>query len=209
MSALIDMKVEPVGDGQFAVVRVETALLAQCPDMATAERICALLKQAEGGEAVSAPPPLTSPAPVAPPEAQPEAQPEPVREAQPEAGPEQPETPEKWTGEELLDAFWRIEDGESIKDVAEDVGKSYPALRGHWAQYVRKKDRGPKTGLKELKAKSEAGLPAVIGETPLAKALTAIDEVKEQVGCRLCGRHFDMTPERQDLCARCAHEQGH
>jgi len=39
---------------------------------------------------------------------------------------------------------------------------------------------------------------------PLETAVLAIKELKEQLTCSSCGRHFTITPERQNQCARCS-----
>ena len=54
--------------------------------------------------------------------------------------------------------------------------------------------------------RNDAGHHVVADLNPATKVVAAIDELKDQVACTNCGRPFAVTPDRQDLCARCSVE---
>lgn len=124
-----------------------------------------------------------------------------------------PEVPQKtpvaqsadWTGDEIEAAFAAIESGEKLRAVADRFGKSWTVLRGKWGR--SKGGRGKVTVAAAPAAPPPPSLPALTGrnDPPLVKVQKAITELGEQAECRLCGRHFERTPDRLDTCARCSH----
>ncbi|PIL20213.1 hypothetical protein P775_11140 [Puniceibacterium antarcticum] len=70
---------------------------------------------------------------------------------------------------DLETAFLRIRAGETVKDVAADMGFKFPSLRGKWANKQRRRSDG------------------------------------DTESCRLCDRQFKPCADSDGLCARCTH----
>ncbi len=112
------------------------------------------------------------------------------------------EEPADWTEEELSAAFGLVGKGEKLKTVADQFGKSWTVLRGKWGAEKKRRAAMPNT----IPAPSvNLPVPVADQEPPVAKVSKAIAELAEQPECRLCGRKFEPTPDRLDLCARCSH----
>lgn len=79
-----------------------------------------------------------------------------------------------WTDDELDEALLRLLNGEKIRDVARDFGKSWTALRSKWAS-----------------SKSEL------------MAVKSPDTPDSTAECKMCGRTFKQNRDNLDLCARC------
>lgn len=101
----------------------------------------------------------------------------------------------EWTQEELNLAFSKLANGEKLRPVADEFGKSWTALRSLWARNQR-----------ASKAKTSTSLVPVSSEThtPAQKVTTAIDHLKGQVPCSNCERYFTPTPSSLDNCSRCS-----
>lgn len=91
------------------------------------------------------------------------------------APPEKPETP-------LQEAFRRLEAGEKLGAVADDVGLPMPQLRGQWARRQRSNDPAP-------------------APTP-APAVPTMSR-GEVENCKLCEREFRPSDTSDGLCSRC------
>lgn len=81
----------------------------------------------------------------------------------------------------LNEAFERLEAGEPVGVVADDIGMTMPKLRSRWAARCKQK-------------KNTA--PPPIGDS------------HEYEDCRMCGRSFRPTMDSDGLCARCNREMG-
>ncbi|MGH1577728.1 hypothetical protein [Planktotalea sp.] len=105
-----------------------------------------------------------------------------------------------WTEAEFDQAFSRLANGESLRDVAADFSKSWTALRGKWASFKKKYHGKP-----DVQPASPAPLPVATGrtETPLEMVTDVIATMKDQQVCNLCGKHFNITPDNIDTCQRC------
>lgn len=99
-----------------------------------------------------------------------------------------------WSEDELEQAFKRLCAGEKVKDVADRFGKSWSVLRAKWAARSKRAKSG--TGL--ALAPVVAPLP-----TPLETVTAAVEDLKGQTECALCGRYFAPSVESLEHCARC------
>jgi transposase-like protein len=183
----MEFEVQAREDGEFQVVQLQPVVVARCPDQAMAITIASMLNGQS--ERVEAPKLIGQEKPV---KAEPEAVGEPSVQARSE--------PQRLEGEDLEAAFAAIRAGEKVSDVAERMGTTMPILRGQWSGQARRERS------EQPEAKTSTALVPVekAPQTALGKVTTAIQELQDAPNCRLCGRTFVMTPDRQDLCARCS-----
>lgn len=143
--------------------------------------------------------------------------PVPQPEAQPASSLKAPETPKRatrapniqqsetqyfgWTDAELAQAFQRLENGEKVKDIANEFGKSWGTLRGKWAAHKRLSlPKNPEPTTAALVPVSEPVL------TPVEKITSAVQDLKDQDPCTICGKYFKPTPDSMEHCAACRQE---
>lgn len=89
------------------------------------------------------------------------------------------------TGETpLQEAFRRLEEGEKVGPVADDLGMPMPRLRAQWAARIKQHQRA---------ATTDDPAPAAIGE---------------DAECRICGRTHKVSMSSDGLCARCTRDVG-
>lgn len=188
-------QIHPCGDGRFEIQRLEIVTVGVMYDQALANMVLAMMSSIAGEpEAPSdagdiSLPELLAPAlpqsmgktglpricgEFVPLSAEPVPVPDAVTAREPEKVPaDQHETP-------LQEAFRRLEAGEKLGRVADDVGIPMPQLRGQWAR----QQRGTK--------------PDVAATAPHT----------ELESCRLCERDFRPSATSDGLCSRCARDAG-
>lgn len=187
------------------------------PEMAEQEPV-AEPTEADADEAAPEPNPApealeqeeVAPEPVAPPQA-----PEPAEVAETAPTADKPvaeaETDEsEWTEAELQAAFTCLKKGQKLQEVAAEAGRSWTVLRGKWAAHKRieahKAAEAMTMPVTSVEVAPVAQLPARQEDFihPVVKVSRAIEELKDQPACKLCGRHFTMRPDQLDLCSRCS-----
>lgn len=77
----------------------------------------------------------------------------------------------------MMEAFERIDAGEKLGVVADELGLKMPMVRAAYARRAR-----------ALKEEAESAAP----------------DHREREECRLCGREFTASAESDGLCGRCA-----
>lgn len=194
-------------EGQFEIAQMMPVVIGRFTDQAVAVRVLEMLVS-DATAAQLADLELTTPEVNAetPPKSDAPALPKPTppkpvaaKPAPPKPMPEKakPVTakPVAWEQSELEVAFVRLEQGEKLRDVADDIGKSWTGLRGKWANRKRNE-------VKPAHAEQVKNLPAVAAST-VTTAIAAIQELNDQPNCNICGRLFTLTPENIDQCPRC------
>jgi|GEM_PF-2436557 len=100
------------------------------------------------------------------------------------------------TSDRLAAAFSRLENGEKLKAVAEDLGIPWTSLRGSWSQHARRIGKKASTPSQALVVCDKPH--------PLDVVKSAIAAVNDMEDCRNCGRSFTPSEQSIELCARCA-----
>lgn len=195
-------QIHPCGDGRFEIQRVETVTIGVMYDQGLADMVLAMMNSLAGGADVQPEEvDLDLPAALAPtlPKADGKTglpqiggefvplsiEPAPATVTAPAPYVVTAKEPEKPRAElhetPLQEAFRRLEAGEKLGAVADDVGIPMPQLRGQWARQQR-------------------------GNSAAAKPATASSAAPEN--CRLCEREFRPSDTSDGLCARCARDAG-
>lgn len=181
----MEFKLNETAPGTFEIVRFLPEVVGTFSDRDMAEKVLGFLEaDAMSAERIA----QQSPAPPAPdhPSPKPDA-------AVPFRRSPSPVDQFDWRPEELAEAFARLEAGGAVKEVAEDYGKSWSTLRAKWAVHC-KKNRPTGTAL----------VPAAPGQkSPHEMVSAAVNELKEQDECKLCGRFFKPGPDNLEHCAGC------
>lgn len=104
------------------------------------------------------------------------------------------------TADCLAAAFARLENGEKLKAVAQDLGIPWTSLRGSWSQHARR------NGKKATAPQQATSVALVVRDKPhpLDVVKGAIAAVNDMEDCRNCGRSFTPSEQSIELCARCA-----
>ena len=184
----MEFKLDETAPGTFEIVRFLPEVVGTFSDRSMAEKVLGFLEaDAMNAERIGQQPP----APPAPGHTTPKPD-----AAVPFRRSPSPAEQCDWSPEELAEAFARLEAGGAVKEVAEDFGKSWSTLRAKWAVHC-KKNRPTGTAL----------VPAEPGhQSPHEMVSTALNELKAQSECILCGQFFTPGPGNLEHCVRCVQD---
>lgn len=188
----MEFRIQKTDTGLFEIIRTQPVVVGSFPDKAMARKVMSFLVEDAMENMEAEPPALPAPEETSP---APEPTPEPANVQ-----------PVDWTEAELEAAFGALAAGQKVKDVADQHGKSWTVLRGKWAAEKKRRMDAPVES--SAPPAPVVKLPTVTGDNapPIVKVTQAITELNDQPECRLCGRQFEQSPDRLDLCAGCSHD---